>query len=356
MSVTTFGTHKGHTIRRAEIRSGAGLMAAAIEWGGILQDLVLEVGGRPRRLVLGFESMEAYIAGGAHIGATAGRCANRIRNARFMLEGEEIRLDQNVPGGHHIHGGSDGYGKRPWTIEDASEASVTLMTHTPHGHMGYPGACTARLTYTVEGTTLRVEMTAEVDRPTIVNMAHHSYFNLLDEGAGDVLDHTLVVNGGRYTPLDEIFIPTGEILPVEGTVFDFRETRPIRHPGAEPAGAGAGAEAGTGDEPFRYDVNFEIDRTGAPEDGLVHCATAAAPDGSVAMAVYTTEPGIQFYDGRKLAPAMPGHGGISYGPSSGLCLEAQKFADAPNNPAFPSAVVTPETGYRQVTEYRFGEG
>ncbi len=341
MSVTTFGEHKGHTVRRAEIRSDAGLTASAIGWGGILQDLVLEVGGKPRRLVLGFETMDGYIAGGAHIGATAGRCANRIRNAHFVMGGEEIRLDQNVPGGHHIHGGSDGFGKRPWTIEDASGTSVTLMIHTPDGHMGYPGACTARLTYAVNGTTLRVEMTAEVDRPTIVNMAHHSYFNLMDEGAGDVLDHTLEVNGARYTPLDETFIPTGEILPVDGTVFDFRTARPIRHPGPE-------------NEPFRYDVNFEVDRSGAASGDLVHAATATASDGSVSMAVYTTEPGIQFYDGRKLAPETPGLGGITYGPSAGLCLEAQKFADAPNNPTFPSAVVTPETGYRQVTEYRFG--
>lgn len=333
-----FGTVGEETVEEAVLESAAGAVARVIGIGAILRDLEVPVAGGKRRVVLGFETLEPYIAHSPHFGATAGRVANRIRGARFALDGTEYRLDANLNGEHQLHGGARGFGRRVWTLVDRKPAEASFALVSDDGDMGYPGRVTASVTYRLlEPATVEIEMTATTDRPTHVNLAHHSYFNLMDAGASDILDHRLKVAAKLYTPLDEAFIPTGAIAPVEGTPFDFTAMRPLRL-------------ADEGGQPQRYDLNYVLDR---PRGGLAFAARAESPSGDLALECWTTEPGVQLYDGVKLAIQYPGLGGISYAPRAGFCLEAQRFPNGPNTAHFPDTTLRPGEVYRQVTQYRF---
>jgi aldose 1-epimerase len=284
--------------------------------------------------VLGLNSLADYIAHSPHFGATAGRFANRIANGRFTLDGHVYQLPLNEKGRATLHGGPTGFGKRPWHLEGHDAASVALTLRSADGDNGFPGALEARCVYMlVAPATLRIEMSATTDAPTIVNLAHHSYFNL--DGSPDARDHELTINADFYTPLDEDLIPTGEIRSVAGTPYDFRRPRPVRQPGA-PA----------------YDLSFVLPFADAAT-GLVHAATLRSPRGDLSMQVWTSEPALQFYDAAKLNCPVPGLGGARYGPFAGLCFEAQRFPDSPNRRHFTSAVLRPGERYRQITEYRF---
>jgi aldose 1-epimerase len=328
-----FGTTEhGEEVLRVELR-GARLRARVITWGAVLQDLRLD--GHGPALVLGLERFEHYSAHSPHFGAIAGRCANRIGGARFTLDGREVALDPNAPGGHHLHGGRAGFGLRAWRLVEAGAAHATLEMVSPDGDMGYPGTLTARCTYRLEPpATLRVELEAHTDAPTLCNLAHHSYFNL--DGTPDVLDHRLRIAAQAMTPVDPELIPSGEVMPVRGSPLDFRTERAIRHQidGAR----------------FAYDHNFCLSRTPEPLRPVA-CVTGARS--GVSLEVRTTEPGLQLYDGAKMGLPVPGLDGARYGASAGLCLEAQRWPDAPNHAGFPSAVLRPGERYEQTTEYRF---
>ncbi len=178
-------------------------------------------------MVLGFGGLDEYLKHSPHFGAIAGRYANRIGQGRFVLDGKAHQLKLNQDGRHSLHGGGDGFGKLPWSILHHDAASVTLALHSPDGDHGYPGALTALCRYTLaEPATLRVELTATTDAPTIVNLCHHSYFNL--DGSADILDHELELRANLITPVDADLIPSGEVASVAGTAFDFRKPRPIR--------------------------------------------------------------------------------------------------------------------------------
>lgn len=301
--------------------------AHIIEWGAVLRDL--RVGRTP--LVLGLSAIGDYVRHSPHFGAMAGRYANRIARGRVTLDRETHQLDLNE-GRHHLHGGPTGFGKRVWTIERADEASATLRLVSEDGDQGYPGRCVARTTYSLRApSTLRVEVEAEVDRTCPVSIAHHSYFNL--DGGGSCLDHELTVLASHYTPVDEERIPTGEIAPVAGTVFDFREAATI---GARKAD---------------YDINFALDgqRTSDPRT----VARVRGARTGTTLDVRTTEAGLQFYDAARLSMPVPGLDGQSYGPNAGFCLEPQHFPDAPNRRGFPDPVLRPGERYRQISEYAF---
>ena len=213
-------------VRRAKIEGGA-LTAHVLSWGAVVQDLRLD--GHAPPLVLGFERFEDYPRYSPYFGAIAGRCANRIANASFVLDGHKYLLDANFLGKHQLHGGSKGFGKRVWSFVDHGADFVTLEFVSEDGDMGCPGRLTARCTYRLKGErTLSVELTAETEAPTICNFAQHSYFNLDDGGATPVLDHQLEIAAESYLPVDDEMIPTGEVRPVEGTEFDFRSPRTIR--------------------------------------------------------------------------------------------------------------------------------
>jgi aldose 1-epimerase len=337
MTLHPFGTANGGVAAtQARLSLPSGFAAAVLDYGARLCDLEVPLAdGRIRRVALGYRDLAGYLADNASLGAVCGRYANRIAAGRFTLDGKVWQLTCNEAGRTHLHGGAVGFGKRHWRIVASDETSLTLALTSPAGEEGYPGTLEARCIYRVAApATLRLELSATTDAPTIVNLAHHPYFSL-GEG-GPIGNHLLAIDADCCTPTDEMLIPTGEILPVAGGAFDFRSLRPIARTGGAP--------------PFDYDINFVLDGAGA---GLRRAATVLAPDHSLRMEVHTTTPGLQLYDGAKLAASHPGLDGRPLVPHAGFCLEPQNFPDAPNHVNFPSAVLRPGEVYRQTTEYRF---
>lgn len=322
-----FGEVDGVAVDEITLVNASGASASVLTWGATLNDLVVPVGGAFRRVVLGYKDMAGYVENPCYLGATAGRFANRIHEGRYVLGGIEYELPLNEGGRTHLHGGIAGFSRRLWSVVERDDSSVTLRLVSEDGDQGYPGEVTVECRYVLaEPATLRIEFTATTDAPTYVSLAHHSYFTL----GGDVREHKLQLNAPFYTPVDEDKIPTGEVRAVAGTTYDFSALRPI-------------GDAG-------YDTNFVL----AGEPGtLRRGAHVQAPDGSLAMELFTTEPAVQFYDGHMLSALAETIDGQTHAPYAGLCLEPQRFPDAPNHPHFPSALLMPGDTYSQVTEYRF---
>lgn len=336
----------GAPVHEVTLRSAAGARATVMEWGAVLRDLVVpRPGGGSQRVVLGFDTLADHVAHSPHMGAIAGRFANRIGGGRFTLDGKTYQAPLNQNGRHSLHGGGQGFGKRPWTIVQHDEASVTLALVSVDGDAGYPGTLRVWCRYSLLGeATLRIALSATTDAATIVNLAHHSYFNL--DGGPDILDHELEVRANLMTPVDADLIPDGSLAHVGGTPFDFRKSRPIRM--AAPDGGRVW-----------YDHNFmlrrdrrEIDAASGLE--LAHAATLRSRRSGLAMQLWTTEPALQVYDGFKLNTPVAGLDGAPYGANAGVALEPQHAPDSPNLPHFPSTVLRPGEVYRQVSEYRFG--
>jgi aldose 1-epimerase len=335
----------GTPIREISLRGASGATAAIMDWGCVVRDLTVMVAGKPQRVVLGFDRLEDYLQHSPHFGAIAGRFANRIDGGRFSLDGRTYQLPLNQEGKHSLHGGGQGFGKRPWVLVHHTENSATLALHSPDGDHGYPGSLHVLCRYTLaEPATLRVELSATTDATTILNLCHHSYFNL--DASPDVLDHELEVRANLMTPVDADLIPTGEVASVHATPFDFRKARSLRHPGAD----------GTR---FWYDHNFILRRDRIElhiPSGLelAHAATLRSLKNGLCMKVWTSEPALQVYDGFKLNTPVAGLQGAPYGACAGICLEPQHVPDSPNLPHFPSTTLKPGAVYRQITEYRFG--
>ena len=333
IQVESFGTVDGTDIQQVTIRSRAGAEAKILTWGAVVRDLLVPSASGPQRVVLGLNTIDDYRAHSPYFGAIAGRFANRIAEGRFTLDGTTYDLPRNEARAC-LHGGPHGFGTRPWRIRDFSEQSVTLAFESPDGDQGFPGSLEALCTYTLlEPATLRVDLSATTDKPTVVNLTNHSYFNL--DGSPDILGHELTIRAGARTPTDADLIPTGEILAVDGTPYDFRQARPIRNPAGQV-----------------YDDNFVLARDAGP-GALAHAATVRSKRSGVTLDLYTDQPGLQFYDAAKLACPVSGLDGARYGVHAGLCLETQVFPDAPNHPNFPSSVLRPGERYAHATEFRF---
>lgn len=340
--VRNIGTHSGETVREIALRNAVGASASIITFGASLRDLQVPTPAGPQRVVLGFETLEGYVAQTAHVGATAGRFANRIGGGKFALDGTSYDIPRNQAGKHALHGGGDGFGRRVWALLHADDRSATLGLYSPDGDAGFPGGLSVTCRYLLlEPAILRVEMSAITDAPTIVNLAHHSYFNL---GSEDILDHTIEIRSNVITPVDADLIPDGTVAAVSGTPYDFRTARTIRQLNAD------GSR-------FRYDQNYLLRRsmseTLADGQEIAHAATLTNPANGLCMQVFTSEPALQFYDGSMLSTPTAGFSGAPYGANAGLCLEPQKVPDSPNLPHFPSATLRPGAVYRQVTDYRF---
>ncbi|MFG2078578.1 aldose epimerase family protein [Nonomuraea maritima] len=307
-----FGTlPSGHQVECVELSSGR-LRAEVLTYGAVVRSL--EVSGVD--VVLGLDTLDDYLTRSRYFGAVVGRFGNRIAGGRFVLDGVEYRLPVNN-GPNSLHGGTEGFDSKVWTIAGRSDDSVTLTLTSPDGDQGYPGTLTASVTYTLADDALRIDYAVETDAPTVVNLTNHSYFNL--KGEGDVLDHVVRMDAPHYLPVDDDKIPTGELAPVKGTPFDFTEPHVV---GERNGGA--------------YDHCFVLD------------GGATVTAGGLTMEVTTTEPGVQFYTGSMLdAAATP------YGPFAGLCLETQHFPDSPNRPEFPSTVLRPGERRTSTTSYRF---
>lgn len=331
----------GRTVREYRLDNGRGLVLTALDWGGIVTGLWWPgTHGPAQSLVLGLADLDAYLDGaGSHLGVIAGRYANRIAGARFMLDGQEHRLVAN-DGAHCLHGGPAGFGSQLWRATPqppGQDGSISLLLErlSPHGEMGFPGALQVAVRYTLTADAAwRIDYEAVCDRATVVNLTSHAYFNLAGAGAGSALGHHLTLHASRVTQRDATGIPLGHV-PVAGTAFDFTTARGIG-------------------EAVRYDHNWLID---PPSDGRLRpAALLHDPVTGRQMEVLTTEPALQFYAGGWLGGGLRGAGGQVYGPGAGVCLETQHSPDSPNRPEgpdWPSTVLRPGQVYRSTTLHRW---
>ncbi|MGJ8595953.1 aldose epimerase family protein [Sulfitobacter sp.] len=319
----------GTPIHRIFLR-GEGIRVAVLTYGAILQDL--RIAGHDYSLVLGHPDFEPYLTDPNYFGATIGRVANRIKDGVIFVEGGRYQLDRNSPDGHHLHGGSNGTARQCWRVVDHSETHATLDIFLRDGHMGYPGALTVQVRFSVlPKQTLSVEITATSDALTVCNFAHHSYFNLSD--APTIAGHVLKAAADRFLEVDECGIPTGKVSDVTDTVFDFRAGRRLL-------------------ETERYDHNLCLtDQRRA----LQNVARLSCPQGKTHMDIATTEAGLQIYTGQGIATGLSGADHTGYGPFSGIALEPQGWPDAPNHPDFPSIVLPSGQTYHQRTTFKFSQ-
>jgi aldose 1-epimerase len=337
-----FGSVEGKNVELYTLTNSTGMVAKITTYGAILTELhVPDRAGKLEDVVLGFESLDGYIKADQFFGATAGRVANRIRNARFTLGGKQYQLAANDPP-NHLHGGKKGFDKRVWSAEPSDTPdgpALTLTYVSEDGEEGYPGKLVARTVYTLtERNELRVDLEATTDRTTLVNLVHHSYWNLAGHGAGPITDHVLELRASSYTPGDPL-VPTGAVKPVKGTPFDFVTAKVI----------GRDLRA-TGLDPVGFDHNFVVD--GDP-DSLRPVARVKDPKSGRVLTLEANQPGVQFYTGNFLNGAI-GKGGAVYAQHTGFCLETQKFPNAVGVPAWQKqAILEPGQTYRHTMVHRF---
>jgi aldose 1-epimerase len=335
----------GTTIDAYTLTNAQRMSVRILTYGGIVQRLcVPDRAGQLADVVLGFDELAPYVDRSPYFGAIVGRYANRIACGRFTLDDTTYQLPTN-DGPHHLHGGPHGFHHAVWRVAPFirdDRIGLRLSHCSAAGDEGYPGALGTHVVYTLtDANELTIDYEATTDHPTVVNLSHHSYFNLGGHDAGDVLDHELTIDADAFTPTDCTLIPTGAILPVAGTAFDFRRATRI------------GDRIDTPDEQLRigkgYDHNWVL-RGGA---SLSRAARLAEARSGRVMHVYTSEPGLQFYSGNFLDGTLRGKGNHVYARRSGLCLETQHYPDSPNHENFPSVVLRPAETYRSRTVYAF---
>jgi aldose 1-epimerase len=344
-----FGTlADGTRVEAVELTNRNGLSARIITLGATLQSLIVpDLHGRPADVVLGYASAAEYLAKPQYFGATVGRYANRIAGGRFSLDGKPYVLEKN-DGPNHLHGGLRGLDKVVWRIESVESGSIARVTLTHvsvDGQGGYPGTLQVTAIYSLnERNELSVEYRATTDQPTIVNITHHSFFNLAGEaGNTSVMAHRLTLAADAYTPVNATLIPTGELRSVAGTPFDFRQPHAIGERIRE--GRDEQIRLGRG-----YDHNFVVNGTSGRLRPAAHLEDPAS--GRV-MELLTTAPGIQFYSGNFLDGTTAGKSGRVYRQGDALCLEPQVFPDSPNRPDFPSSRLNPGETYVNTMMFRF---
>jgi aldose 1-epimerase len=320
-----------------------GLTAIITPFGGKLMTLkVPDRNGDLGDVVLGYDLADEYIKGNPYFGALIGRYGNRIAKGKFSIDGKEYQLATNN-GANALHGGPVGFHNLLWQKKSTSSNQMVLTYLSKDGEEGYPGNLNAQVTYTLtDDNELVIDYEAVTDAPTIVNLTHHSFFNLAGEGNGDILNHVITIHAATFTPVDSGLIPTGELKPVKGTPFDFTKPTPI------------GQHINETDEQLKngkgYDHNWVLTKKA---NELSLAATVSESTSGRIMEVWTTEPGLQFYSGNFLDGTNIGKGGKKYEYRTGFCLEAQHFPDSPNHPDFPSTVLRPGEAYTQKTIYKF---
>ena len=325
---------------------GASVQIATLG-GTVVSVTVPDKTGALGNVVLGFGSLDGYLAPHPFFGVLVGRYGNRIGQGRFTLDGKTYTLAKNN-GENSLHGGIKGFDKYVWKTREVTspDGLAVELTHvSPDGDEGFPGTLSVTVRYTwTDANGLRIDYTATTDKPTVLNLTNHSYFNLSAGGAATVLDHTLQLSADKFTPVDKGLIPTGELRPVTGTPFDFTKARRI------------GELIDKDDEQIKfgggYDHNFVF--SGPAGGSLRPAGRVTEPTSGRIMDVATTEPGVQFYTGNFLDGSIKGRGGKPYIKRSGLCLETQHYPDSPNKPAFPSVVLRPGQTYKTSTQYTFG--
>jgi aldose 1-epimerase len=326
------------------LRNSKGVEARICTYGGIVVSLkVPDQNGKFGDVVLGYDTLDGYLKSSPYFGALVGRYGNRIAGGRFTLEGKTYTLATNN-GPNALHGGIKGFDKVVWeAMQIASDRGPALELRyvSKDGEEGYPGNLKVTALYTLtDKNELRLDYTATTDKTTVLSLTHHSYFNLA--GAGDVLNHEVMIAADKFTPVDANLIPTGELRPVKGTPLDF--TKPMK----------IGARINSDDEQIKlgggYDHNYVLKK---PAGKLALAARVSEPTTGRVLEVFTTEPGMQFYTANFLDGSITGKGGWVYKKRHAFCMEPQHFPDSPNHPQFPSCVLKPGETYQNTIIYKF---
>jgi aldose 1-epimerase len=338
----------GTAVEAIELSNGKGIKARILTYGATLQSLIVpDREGKLDDIVLGHDTPAEYEATQDYLGVTVGRYANRIAGGRFILDGKTYQLPQNNDG-NSLHGGGQGFDRANWRVRSVKSgpvASVVLEHVSPDGDSGYPGEVRTTVTYAMDQQgALTIAFDATTTKPTIMNMTNHALFNLSGNcSAGGAMNARLTIPAGRYTPVSELLIPTGELTPVDGTPFDFRNGRMLDE--ALRDGKDEQVRIGRG-----YDHNFVLDKGQTAQPELA--ARVEDPASGRVLEILTTDPGVQLYTGNFLDGTNVGKGGCLYRMGDGIALEPQKFPDTPNQPQFGSARVDPSEPYRHVMVIR----
>lgn len=334
----------GEEVDLFTLTNSQGVRVRIMNHGGIIQSLeVPDRDGNPADIVLGHDTAAEYAEGGPYFGAAIGRFANRIRDGKFTLDGEEYTLAKNN-GPNGLHGGLKGFDKVIWETEILEDTAIRMRTVSADGDEGFPGEVEAVITYTLtDDNELKIDYSAETTQATPFNITNHSYFNLAGHDAGSVAGQIMTINADRYLPTDDTSIPLGDEAPVEGTPFDFRVPHPI----------GERIDADNEQLHFAggYDHNWCLNKAAPGE--LSFCARTEDPQSGRVMETFTTEPGVQFYSGNFLDGTLKGKGGCMYAKRGGFCLETQHYPDSPNQPQFPNTILRPGDIFISQTVYKF---
>lgn len=337
------------SIKLYTLTNDNGMTVKVTNYGAIITSIVVpDRTGKMADVALGYGRVEDYInaVDKPYFGAIVGRYGNRIANGEFTLDGETYSLAKNN-GENHLHGGVIGFDKVVWDADyDQKNDSITLSYLAKDMEEGYPGNLQVEVTYTLtDQNSIVIDYNATTDKATPVNLTQHTYFNLKGEGEGKILDHVLMLNAKKFTPVDAGLVPTGKTPEVAGTPFDFTSPKPI------------GRDIGQDHEQLKfglgYDHNWVLDKSGN-DDGLTLAARVYEPTSGRVLEVHTTEPGIQFYSGNFLDGRLKGKSGKTYEHRGGFCLETQHYPDSPNQPNFPSTILQPGAAYETQTVFAFG--
>lgn len=341
-------TSEGEIVDIYTLTNKNGMEAKIMTLGGIITSLTApDRDGEYKDIVLGFNTLDEYLNGNPFFGTLVGRYGNRIAKGKFSLDGVEYTLATNG-GANHIHGGVKGFDKVVWNVAEAiveENGAISLkLTYTSADmEEGYPGKLETIVTYTLTNDDeLQVLYEATTDKKTIVNLTQHSYFNLSGEFTKNILDHVVMIDAEEYTPVGDGLIPTGELLPVEGTPFDFRIAKVV---GKEIAADHDQIKRGGG-----YDHNWVLNNQ---DTGIRLVASAYHPESGRLMEVFSTEPGVQVYTSNYMNNTIPAKNGGTYGKMGGICFETQHYPDSPNQPNFPSTELSPGEKYSTTTSFKF---
>ena len=346
LNESTFrGNHD--SIQLFTIKNKNKLSATFTNYGQRLVELIIpDKNGDLADVVLGFYTLDGYLSASEnYFGSMVGRYGNRIAKGKFSIGTENYILATNN-GENHLHGGAKGFNDEIWKAVQVAENKLEFSRLSPHMEEGYPGNLNVKVTYTLTNENeLLIEYAATTDKPTAVNLTHHSFFNLKGEGEGTINNHILTINAAGFTPVNSTLIPTGVIDNVTGTPFDFTQPKGI--------GRDLNVENEQLKNGFGYDHNFVLNEVPKNQEGLTFAARVEEPESGRVMEIYTNEPGLQFYGGNFLDGKTIGKSGKPYDYRGAFCLETQHFPDSPNQPNFPNTILNPGEVYKSICIYKF---
>ncbi len=332
-------TETGDEVKLFTLRNANGMEAKITNWGGYIVSLkVADKKGDFVDVALGFDSLDGYLGKNPFFGCITGRYANRIGGAKFKIDGTDFQVTPNS-GKHQLHGGKIGFDKKLWAAKEIRDG-VALSYTSADGEEGFPGTLKCTVTYTLtQNNGLQIDYKATTDKPTVLNLTNHCYFNLAGEGSGDILGHELTIPTDLITATDDDLIPTGEIVSIKGTPLDFTKAHTV--------GERIGADYKPLVQGIGYDHNYVL-----AGSGMKLAAIVKEPTSGRVMTVRTTEPGVQLYTGNHLN-GVNGKGGHVYAKRHGFCLETQHYPDSPNKPGFPNVILRPGESFQSTTIYQF---